>query len=170
MSTAAEKPDRAAALATLRQFQRETVDHVVQCLLDDKGSKRVLVADEVGLGKTLVARGVVAEFVERAWEKVPRIDILYVCSNAALARENLKKLRVGGQAAGSVEATRFTLMPIAARQLHQKLNFISITPGTALRATGGGIKEERVVLHQLLRDRMPAGRWLDNFLQGAVRS
>jgi len=171
MTTLHEKPDRLAALATLRPFQRETVDHVVRCLLDDDGSKRVLVADEVGLGKTLVAKGVVAEFVDRAWEKVERIDILYVCSNAALARENLEKLRIGGKGVGLVEATRFTLMPVKAKQLREhKLNFISITPGTALRASGGGIKDERVVLHQLLRGRMPAGHWLDNFLQGGVKS
>jgi hypothetical protein len=164
------RPDRAAALGTLRQFQRDTVSHVVEQLLDEKGSKRFLVADEVGLGKTLVARGVIAEFVERHWEGVGRIDILYVCSNAALARENLGKLRIGGEGVGVIEATRFTLMPAAEERLRHKLNFISLTPATALRTSGGGIKEERAVLHQLLRQRCPAGRWLDNFLQGGVRN
>jgi len=164
------RPDRAAAVGTLRRFQRDTVSHVVEQLLDETGSKRFLVADEVGLGKTLVARGVVAEFVDRHWESVGRIDILYVCSNAALARENLGKLRIGGEKVGVIEATRFTLMPAAEERLRHKLNFISLTPTTALRTSGGGIKEERVVLHQLLRQRCRAGRWLDNFLQGGVRN
>ena len=168
MTTVDTKPDRAAALATLRPFQRDTVHHVVEQLLDPSGSKRFLVADEVGLGKTLVARGVIAEFVERQWEHVPRIDILYVCSNAALARENLTKLRIAGGSVGVFEATRFTLLAAQDQLRQRKLNFISLTPATALRTSGGGIKEERAILHQLLRQRGPTGRWLDNFLQGGV--
>lgn len=166
--TSDTKPNRAAALATLRQFQRDTVRHVVHQLLQDGGSKRFLVADEVGLGKTLVARGVIAEFVERQWAHVPRIDVLYVCSNAALARENLDKLSIRGDSVGVFEATRFTLLAAKNELTERKLNFISLTPATALRTSGGGIKEERVILHQLLRQRAKAGCWLDNFLQGGV--
>lgn len=166
---AAEKPDRDAAMGTLRGFQRTTVKHVVEHLLDKDGSRRFLVADEVGLGKTLVARGVIAEFVHRHWEEVGRLDIIYLCSNAALARENVRKLRIGGDEVGKViEATRFTLMPTLRDQLHPRLNFISLTPGTAMRTTGGGIKDERVVLHGLLRESVSAGAWLSNFLRGQV--
>src|SRR5262245_34667944 len=118
------RPNKEEALRPLRAFQRSTVQHVVNRLLDPAGSRRFLVADEVGLGKTLVARGVVAEFVDRHWDHVPQLDIIYLCSNAALARENVRKLRVGGKEAGHVlEATRFTLLPTQKQQLHPKLNF-----------------------------------------------
>lgn len=52
--------DAAAVLDRLKGFQRDTVEYAFQRLfLDEDSSHRFLVADEVGLGKTLVARGVV---------------------------------------------------------------------------------------------------------------
>ena len=61
MSTDQEqKPDTAKILETLKDFQLQTVDYVYRRLYEDCDAvKRFLVADEVGLGKTLVARGVV---------------------------------------------------------------------------------------------------------------
>jgi hypothetical protein len=169
MSQRAGRPSKEEALRPLRRFQRETVSHVVDRLLDPNGSRRFLVADEVGLGKTLVARGVVAEFIDRHWDQVEQLDIIYLCSNAALARENIHKLRVGGKDAGNViEATRFTLLPAQRGQLHARLNFISLTPGTAMRTAGAGMKDERVILYKLLRQSGREGRWLTNFLQGSV--
>jgi len=169
MTGSSPRPNKEEALRPLRSFQRRTVDHVVRRLLAPDGSRRFLVADEVGLGKTLVARGVVAEFVDRHWDQVPQLDIIYLCSNAALARENIHKLRIGGTDCGSVlEATRFTLLPAQKARLHPRLNFISLTPGTAMRTSGGGIQQERLVLHQLLRQSCREGRWLTNFLQGQV--
>ena len=52
------------ALAGLKSFQRDTVDYVTERMFDE-GQRRFLVADEVGLGKTLVARGIVANAIER---------------------------------------------------------------------------------------------------------
>ena len=49
-------------------------------------------ADEVGLGKTLVARGVIAQVVDHLRQLGDkRVDIVYICSNAAIARHNLRK-------------------------------------------------------------------------------
>lgn len=45
-------------LGALKDFQRATVERVVDCFR--RGQSRVLVADEVGLGKTLIAKGVIA--------------------------------------------------------------------------------------------------------------
>ncbi len=166
-----KKPDKEAALASLRGFQRKTVAHVVERLLDKNGSQRFLVADEVGLGKTLVARGVIAEFVERHWGSVGRLDIVYLCSNSALARENLKKLRVGGKDGGKeIPATRLTLLPMIMDQLDSPLNFISLTPDTAMRTNGMGLCDERVVLFHLLKGTQQSGKWLSNLLQGQVGS
>ena len=44
----------APALAGLKDFQRTTVEYVFQRLYGSDSTSRFLVADEVGLGKTLV--------------------------------------------------------------------------------------------------------------------
>jgi len=164
-----ERPDKESALRALRGFQRSTVAHVVERLRDPSGSRRFLVADEVGLGKTLVARGVVAEFIDEHWDSVDRIDIVYLCSNSALARENLRKIRVGGDTVGKeIPATRFTLLPRLTKDFHPRLNFVSLTPGTAMRTGGTGQKEERLVLYHLLREAFDDGAWLGNLLRGTV--
>jgi hypothetical protein len=73
------------AFATLKDFQVDTVDYVLRRLYDDPDiTDRFLVADEVGMGKTLVARGVIEGAIERLQcdGTVDRIDIIYICSNA----------------------------------------------------------------------------------------
>jgi hypothetical protein len=55
--------DAEPVLAGLTGFQRATVDHVTGRFYDG-GAKRFLVADESGLGKSVVARGVIARAAE----------------------------------------------------------------------------------------------------------
>ena len=62
-------------------------------------TRRFLVADEVGLGKTLVARGVIARTIDHLWNEVSRdkerrIDVIYICSNADIARQNIDRLDI----------------------------------------------------------------------------
>ena len=52
-------------MAGLKGFQRETVAHVIDCFYGVSRSRRFLVADETGLGKSVVARGVIAKTLER---------------------------------------------------------------------------------------------------------
>src|SRR6266478_6234713 len=75
------KPDTETVLAGLKDFQRATVDYVFERFYGPDPTKRFLVADEVGLGKTLVARGVIARMIDHLCEK-PRIDVIYICSHA----------------------------------------------------------------------------------------
>ncbi len=80
-----------AAIAGLKDFQRRTVEHVDTAFFA-RDQRRFLVADEVGLGKTLVARGLVARTIQRLRAQTPpvkRIDIVYICSNQEIARQNL---------------------------------------------------------------------------------
>jgi RecG-like helicase len=51
-------------LAGLKDFQRRTVDYVFERLYGQNPTSRFLIADEVGLGKTLVARGIIARTIE----------------------------------------------------------------------------------------------------------
>ena len=67
-----------------------------------------------GLGKTLVARGVIAKAIEHLWDKTNRIDILYICSNQAIAAQNLNRLNVLGRQALALP-TRMTLVPLQMR-------------------------------------------------------
>ena len=79
--------------AGLTPFQRATVDYVSS--LYEKDIKRVLVADEVGLGKTLVARGVIAEIARlRKKEHDDLVKVAYVCANGAIASQNIERLRI----------------------------------------------------------------------------
>src|SRR4029450_878676 len=102
--------DAATVLDQLKDFQRATVDAVFDRFYGDGSSQthRFLVADEVGLGKTLVARGVIARTIEHLQNKVKRIDIVYVCSNAQIARQNVRRLHT--QEEGHLEvADRLTM-------------------------------------------------------------
>ena len=63
---AGERFRAAPALAPLKVFQRRTVDYVFERLYgSDDPVRQFLVADEVGLGKTMVARGVIARMIEQ---------------------------------------------------------------------------------------------------------
>ena len=66
----------------LALFQQAAVDHVVSRFRDKQGSQRMLLADEVGLGKTIVARGVIERLLER--RRSP-LTVIYLCSNAEIA-------------------------------------------------------------------------------------
>ena len=82
-------------LARLKDFQRRTVDHVFRRFYQDAATtNRFLVADEVGLGKTLVARGIIAKAIEYLTGRVDRIDVVYVCSNLSIAQQNVNRLSV----------------------------------------------------------------------------
>ncbi|MPZ53473.1 MAG: hypothetical protein GEU79_12200 [Acidimicrobiia bacterium] len=120
--------DFSLVMSGLKDFQRETVDYVFQKMyLDDDPAHRFLVADEVGLGKTLVARGVIAKAIEHLDDQgVERIDIVYICSNAAIARQNINRLNVTGQDDFAF-ATRITLLINELKNLTRKrlLRFVS---------------------------------------------
>lgn len=170
------RPDSSQILKPLKPFQRRTVDHAFHRLFRAEDSTaRFLVADEVGLGKTLVARGVIARTIEHLWDSVGRIDIVYVCSNSNIARSNLQKLQVGGGAERSF-ATRLTMLATELAKgdgtslSTSKLNFVSFTPGTSfnLRSSGGRV-DERVVLFHLLKERVGRHTGLANLLQMGVR-
>ena len=141
-------------LAGLKDFQRDTVEYVFEQLYrEEKPAHRFLVADEVGLGKTLVARGIVAKVIDRLRSQdVKRIDIVYICSNGDIAQQNIRKVNVTGDS-NQDRATRITLVPVELRHLKsQEVNFISLTPGTSFQVGGGsGRREERLLLYWLLR-------------------
>jgi hypothetical protein len=152
--TTQPKPDAEEVCRSLRDFQRATVDYAYRRLyLDPDLVDRFLVADEVGLGKTWVAKGVIAQAVAHLWDKKKRIDVLYICSNAEIARQNISRLNLG-ESKDQAFASRLTLLPLQLRDLNKrKVNFISFTPGTSLDfGTSSGARREPAVLYWLLSD------------------
>jgi hypothetical protein len=153
-------PDIEPILRPLKPFQLKTVEHAFHRLFTAKDStSRFLVADEVGLGKTLVARGVIARTIAHLWDTVPQIDIVYICSNGSIARSNLPKLHIPIAGEQSYEmATRLTMLAtqLASKTkrkstLANKVNLVSFTPATSFNmGHSTGRWEERQLLYQLL--------------------
>jgi hypothetical protein len=152
----------------LKDFQRRTADYAFQRLYGTDHTRRFLVADEVGLGKTLVAKGIIALAVDRLWDTTERIDIIYICSNAAIARQNINRLH--STDAFSL-ASRITLLPVLMGDLRKrKVNFVSFTPATSFDLRSSlGMMEERALLHVLLeRTWGIKGAGSKNALQGTA--
>ncbi|QGF22601.1 helicase [Raineyella fluvialis] len=153
----------------LTSFQRNTVEHVIDRFYGDDPTDRFLVADETGLGKTIVARGVIARTVERLQrnDHVDRIDVVYVCSNLDLAHQNLRKLNVTGGAQHGI-ASRLTLLAKHSRDFTQPgddglmkaVNLVSFTPGTSFSSSWrSGTAQERAMLYLLLEKKMRLTGW-----------
>ena len=146
------RPDLDAILGGLKDFQRKTVDYVFKRLYQDQDAvSRFLIADEVGLGKTLVARGLIAKAIDLLWDDVDRIDVVYICSNQEIARQNIDRLNITRQRQFQF-ASRATLLPISLQKLRgNKLNFVSLTPGTSFSMHSQiGVVWERALLFFML--------------------
>ena len=159
--TGATRPSRSV---TLSDFQRATADHAFRRLfLDADSSRRFLVADETGLGKTHVAKEVIARTLDHLQdvEHVGRIDIVYVCSNADIAAQNIRKLNVAGSGSPSF-ATRLSLLILQPDVLKSTVDgdrkpatFVAFTPATSFQfGLQMGTGTERAVLYLLLRDHL----------------
>jgi hypothetical protein len=113
------RPDVESALKGLKDFQQDTVEYVFGRLYTDPDPvSRFLIADEVGLGKTMVARGVIAKAVDHLWESAEHINVVYICSNQAIARQNIDRLNITKDHHFQY-ASRSTLLPINARESPQ---------------------------------------------------
>lgn len=165
--------DVGAVMGGLKDFQQATVEHAFDRLFVAQDSThRFLVADEVGLGKTMVARGVVAKAIEHLGrEGVSRIDVVYICSNTEIARQNVARLNV---VEGDVAAlaSRLTLLPTELDRLAgQSLNLIALTPATSFdHGSAMGKRQERILLYALLERIWGfSGTGPMNVLQGTVQ-
>lgn len=160
-------------LAGLVPFQRRTVEWAFANLFgsaDDVSSGRFLVADEVGLGKTMVARGVVAKSLRHLAQSAERADVVYVCSNAGIAQQNLARLDINVPGSVFEGQGRLTLLPLRRKSVSADglcaeassragggalretgVNFLSLTPGTSFDVAGGtGHSRERALICWML--------------------
>lgn len=143
----------------LKDFQKATVNRIVE--LYENGQHRVLVADEVGLGKTLIARGTIARMAKLHREKGDDLfKVVYICSNSAIADQNLEKLRITDEA--KVESSSSSRLSMQHLNIYQQENdpelrkkyiqLIPLTPDTSFRMTGGcGTVAERALMFAFLQ-------------------
>ena len=149
--------DVEAVLAELKEFQRRTARWAFNRMFADRNPAfRFLVADEVGLGKTHVAKGVIAQVIDHLRRTGDaRHDIVYVCSNAAIARQNIRKLAPEG-VEPLEDVDRLTLLALADlddRDASETgVNLLAITPGTSLKfGRSTGWFRERCLAYTFLR-------------------
>lgn len=146
------------ALKGLKDFQRETVDYAIEQF--QAGHTRFLIADEVGLGKTIVAKGIVARLFEQTVLDggKHRFNVIYVCSNQAIAKANIGKLNFTQDSSAislSSDDDRITSLAYS-DSIDDDARTFSIrafTPATSFDdKTHAGRKDERVLLYRLLND------------------
>ena len=143
----------------LKDFQRATVERIDY--LYRHGQNRLLVSDEVGLGKTLIARGTVAKMAKlRREEDDELFKVVYICSNAAIADQNLGKLRITHEArTENASTSRLSMQHLNIfmqendpKLKEQFIQLIPLTPDTSFRMTSGsGTVQERALMFALLK-------------------
>lgn len=146
-------------LSGLKDFQLKTVNYVFKQLYVN-GRSKMLIADEVGLGKTIVAKGIIAkafeQFVPTTAKKV--FNVIYICSNQALAKQNLKKLNFSGDNLAidySDTDDRITGLAYSSKKEENNFSFKikAFTPSTSFDdKTHAGKVDERVLLFRLLNE------------------
>ena len=142
----------------LKDFQRKTVERIDY--LFRNGQNRVLIADEVGMGKTLIARGAIVKTARvRLEEGDDLLKVVYICSNTSIANQNIQKLKVSTTARiEGVSDTRLSMLhlKIAEQESDESLRdgfiqLIPLTPGTSFQMTnGGGTVSERALMYAIL--------------------
>lgn len=147
----------------LAEFQSAAVETICERLTDTGGSRRFLLADEVGLGKTVVARGVIEELIRR--RRGRELVVVYLCSNSEIADQNRTKLAPNAPPS----LRRITQLAWSASNT-ENLQLYSFTPGTSL-SEGTGLAWERQLLlflaHRVLRQDIRKGKWREYFRCGA---
>lgn len=149
------------ALNSLKDFQLATVNVAVEKLRG--GQSRFLIADEVGLGKTIVAKGIIASLVKEKLRQKKMLNVIYICSNLALAKQNLSKLSFV-QSNGNDDTdfdkvintnqTNDRITDLAYEEECSKnkygLHIKALTPATSFDIKSIGKSDERVLLYRIL--------------------
>lgn len=151
-------------MSELKDFQRATV-----CRIDylfRSGRDRVLVSDEVGLGKTLVARGTIAKFAKLKKEMgYDLVKIVYICSNSTIADQNLEKLRIDAKINSensytsrlSMQHLNIFMQENEDNNYENNIHLIPLTPKTSFNVTNSqGIMDERALMFAILS-------WISDF-------
>ena len=159
-------------MGELKDFQRATVERIDY--LYRNGQNRILVSDEVGLGKTLVARGTIAKFAKlRREEGDNLVKVVYICSNATIAEQNLDKLRIDNEVrAEKSDTSRLSMQHLNifkqendVNVLNKYIQLIPLTPQTSFKFfNNAGTVGERALIYTILK-RVPELKMYDKQLE-----
>lgn len=161
---------------TAKAFQKATVEAACRTLLDASGPRRFLVADEVGLGKTLVAREIVRKLAEEKRRR--KLVIFYIANGQRVASQNRGRLvdflPEQFRDVAVSRADRIGLIPMVE---HPKTPVVvyALTPETSFPSRSKGLslgrKEERAYIATLLLRAYPelASRNIQTALKGQVK-
>lgn len=163
-------------------FRAATIDEAGNEKLSG-GQRRVLLADEVGLGKTHVAARVIS-LVRNMRQEVndKMFRVVYVCSNMNIANQNIQKLEIKNKA--DVSESRLSMQHLTIREREAEITdndtelmgeiIIPLTPTTSFSLTGRpmGIANERALIAQILLRIEPFGKYkseVHEFFRGASK-
>jgi len=162
-------------MTPLKPFQEATVQSVLVAFRRRQRARRFLVADEVGLGKTVVAQHVVQRMAEGLGRP---LIVFYMCSNLAIARQNRRKLLEilpsDERADADCPIDRLSLLPASERPTHKTFHLYSLTPDTSIpirkRHRRDGRQEERALVHALVEKVWPKlfDDWGKDVFQGSA--
>ena len=146
----------------LKDFQQKTVDHIIDMYVN-KGTSRFLVSDEVGLGKTMIARGVLSKLAEEYAKKgKTEFNAVYFCSNANIIMQNLRKLCFCNEMKPDKKASASDLrITMQSRTIYNqqkdatsgvfRIHLIPLTPGTSIKISySAGTNKERKLIFNVI--------------------
>ena len=137
-----------AVFEELKDFQTKTVNLAYQQL---QKKNRYLIADEVGMGKTKIAKGIIAKSLQKSLSEGKPYRVFYICSNQALANQNLKDLNIfKDEQYIDVKFNRLIFFALK-RNDSQQFSLSSLTPSTSFKiTTGPGHQQERMLIYTVL--------------------
>ena len=148
-------------MSKAKDFQQATAERIIEIF--KSGQKRVLLSDEVGLGKTIMARTV----VEMA-KTLPGIKddgvyrVVYVCSNQNIIQQNTRNLGIPKEDIMQMQDSRLSMqhLILQERKMQQEAKqgtdlpqqLIPLTPSTSFSITSGaGNGAERALIFAILK-------------------
>lgn len=143
-------------MVMLKDFQRATVERVDWLFENDQN--RVLVADEVGMGKTMVAKGVIAKMAKHRYnDGKQKFKVIYVCSNQSIANQNISELDVFDAGHENIMDTRLSMQHLMVEKAkynnqNQFIQLIPLTPQTSFnqKNSNQGVVQERALIFSIL--------------------
>lgn len=151
-----------------KDFQKATADRIAE-IFRQGSQRRVLLADEVGLGKTVMAREVIDRVRDiRMSKNDDMYRVIYVCSNMSIVNQNIESL--GIEKCMNISESRLSMQHLKLAEymrdltgyrkdgLYDETNpmpelLIPLTPGTSFyQINGQGTVSERAMLYVMIRD------------------
>jgi len=147
-------------MPTPKPFQSAAVEAACRALSNKKGSRRFLIADEVGLGKTVVAQQIIERLAGE--DRRASFVVYYITNGQRVAHQNRGRLvdflSEDEQREAVARADRLNLIPLLPKP-NAPVALYALTPGTSFPGKTtrlhAGRKEERAFLSALLTRTYP---------------